>query len=232
MPGEGRQMTVEEMVELNNERRKQLNDENRKYYEEMIIYLRMSSVAQRKVEELLLEMLDHLLMAQQQGRTAKEVFGADPEAYCKEVVQSLDKQSLFYFPRFAFIFSVGLYVIFIIDGLYRLTIDPLLHHFFGIPLKEGFAIDSFILPVFGSFLVEFMMFFLRKSTFKSLGWQIFWIFLLQAIILGGFLLWNFILKNAMPVIPIPAWLSLLIGGLLWVIHRVLFKVIFKHVEIF
>lgn len=50
-------MTVDDMVALNNERRLQLKEENRKYYyEEMFVYLRLSRIPKRKAEELLLEM--------------------------------------------------------------------------------------------------------------------------------------------------------------------------------
>jgi DNA-binding ferritin-like protein (Dps family) len=93
-------MTAEEMIQVNNERRKQLNEENRKYYENMLVYLRLSSIPEKKTEELLLEMLDHLLIAQEEGRSAEDVFGKNPESYCKEVVQTMGKRSYFRFSRF------------------------------------------------------------------------------------------------------------------------------------
>ncbi|PTQ57274.1 MAG: hypothetical protein BSOLF_1825 [Candidatus Carbobacillus altaicus] len=37
-------------------------------------------------------MLDHLLIAQRKGRTAQDVFGDDPESYCKELIRTLDRQ--------------------------------------------------------------------------------------------------------------------------------------------
>lgn len=227
-----RRMTVEEMVELNNERRLQLNEENRKYYEEMLVYLRMSPVEQRKVEELLLEMLDHLLIAQREGRTAQDVFGDDPESYCKEVIQTLDRQPLFHFPRFAFIFSTVLYVGFLLDGLFRLTVYPLLNRFYGVPVPEGFKADWFVIAALGPLLIEGMMFFMRKTTFKGIGAKIGWLLLLQVISVGGFLLWHLILKDAVPMLPIPAWMSLGIGAALWLVHRLVFNGVFKHVEIF
>lgn len=41
-------MTAEEMIQVNNERRKQLNEENRKYYENMLVYLRLSSIPEKR----------------------------------------------------------------------------------------------------------------------------------------------------------------------------------------
>ncbi|CAM3487151.1 hypothetical protein AB1399_08005 [Hydrogenibacillus schlegelii] len=232
MNQETRRMTVEDMAALNNERRLQLNEENRKYYEEMLVYLRMSPVEQRKVEELLLEMLDHLLIAQREGRTAQDVFGDDPESYCKEVIQTLGRQRLFHFPRFAFIFSTVLYVGFLSDALFRLTVYPLLNHFYGVPVPEGFKADWFVMAALGPLWIEGMMFFMRKSTFKGMGAKIGWFLLLPVISVGGFLLWQYIFKDAVPMLPIPAWMSLAIGAALWSIHRLVFKGVFKHVDIF
>lgn len=221
-------MTEEEMVEKNNELRKQLTKENLKYYEDMLVYLRLSRISSKKTEELLLEILDHLLIAQKEGRTAEDVFGPDPEAYCEEVIQSMGRHSLLSFSRYAFIFSVGLYVVFLLDGIFRLIVEPLLSYFIDLPQREGFSIDWLIIPVFGIFLIEMMMFFLRKSTFKKWRWRMLLGLLPQAIIFGGFLLLFIYLKEMIPVLPIPAWISVLIGSVLWGLH----KVIFKRVELF
>lgn len=64
-------MTEKEMVALNNERRQQLTKENKAYYEDMLVYLRTSRIPAIKTEELLLEMLDHLLAAQKEGKGRK-----------------------------------------------------------------------------------------------------------------------------------------------------------------
>ena len=73
-------MNVKEMVELNNQRRKLLTKENLKYYEDMLVYIRLSyDKSDQEIEEVLLELLDHLLEAQKEGRTAKEVFGRNPK---------------------------------------------------------------------------------------------------------------------------------------------------------
>lgn len=70
----------------------------------MLVYLRVSPIPEKKTEELLLEMLDHLLIAQQEERSANEVLGMDPEAYCKDLVKSIGKQSRFSFKRYPFHF--------------------------------------------------------------------------------------------------------------------------------
>ncbi|MBE3569266.1 MAG: DUF1129 family protein [Bacillales bacterium] len=222
-------MTAKEMIQINNERRKQLNEENKKYYENMLVYLRLSSIPEKKTEELLLEMLDHLLIAQQEGRSAEDVFGMDPEAYCKEVVQSIGKQSLFSFKRYAFVFSIGLYIVFFIDGIFRLIIYPLLNLFIDLHPVKGFSVDYFFTPIFMCLVFDIMLLLIRESTFKKFSVRVLLGYVFPIMIAYCLpLILYFFLKDVLPVIPLPAWASLLIGILLWVMH----KMVFKHVDIF
>ncbi|MCC0758728.1 DUF1048 domain-containing protein [Bacillus sp. BRTN] len=88
-------MTEKEMVQLNNEKRKLLTAENEAAYGDMLIYLRLTSVPQKQMEELLLEILDHLLEAQEDGKTAHDTFGEDLKAYCDELIKSSEHQNSF-----------------------------------------------------------------------------------------------------------------------------------------
>ena len=47
------------------------------------------------MEELLLEILDHLLEAQEDGKTAHNIFGEDLKAYCDELINSSEHQNSF-----------------------------------------------------------------------------------------------------------------------------------------
>ncbi|SDJ62667.1 DUF1129 family protein [Salimicrobium halophilum] len=83
-------MHKKEMIKSNNEKRKELTEENREYYEDMLLYIRLSySKSELDMEEVLAELLDHLLEAQSQGRTAEDVFGNDPKAYAEDIVGEL-----------------------------------------------------------------------------------------------------------------------------------------------
>ncbi|WP_347862474.1 hypothetical protein U0355_04750 [Salimicrobium sp. PL1-032A] len=58
-------MQKKEMIKSNNEKRKELTEENREYYEDMLLYIRLSySKSEQDMEEVLAELLDHLLEAQ------------------------------------------------------------------------------------------------------------------------------------------------------------------------
>ncbi|MEK3735356.1 MULTISPECIES: DUF1129 family protein [Paenibacillus] len=83
-------MHTKDLIEENNRKRELLNEENEKYYTGLLIYIRTSfNRSEQETEEILMEVLDHLLEAQQNGRTAEEVFGNDPKAYAQEIVGEL-----------------------------------------------------------------------------------------------------------------------------------------------
>jgi len=222
-------MTAEEMIKLNNERRKLLNEKNREYYEKMLLYLRFSPIPEKTTEELLLEMLDHLLIAQQEGRSAEDVFGTDPEAYCKEVVRSVGKRSPFGFRRYAFIFNMGLCIVFFMDAIFRLAVHPLLNRFIDLPQPKGFSVDYFLTPIVMCLGVDLLLMLMRESTFKRFRTRILLRYLIPIALTYILPIILFIFLNKMiPVIPIPAWMSLLIGVVLWGLH----KWMYKRVEIF
>ncbi|MCM3762474.1 DUF1129 family protein [Alkalihalobacillus oceani] len=83
-------MRVKELIEENNRKRELLDKENENYYEGLLLYIRTSfNKSEQETEEILMEVLDHLLEAQEEGRTAEEVFGDDPKAYAEEIVGEL-----------------------------------------------------------------------------------------------------------------------------------------------
>ncbi|WP_117160935.1 DUF1129 family protein [Paraliobacillus sp. X-1268] len=85
-------MHVKELIEENNQKRKQLNKENLYYYEEMLVYIRLSfDKSEQATEEILTELLDHLLTAQEHGRSVEDIFGDNPKQYADEIVGELPK---------------------------------------------------------------------------------------------------------------------------------------------
>ncbi|MFE7063821.1 DUF1129 family protein [Sutcliffiella sp. NPDC057660] len=80
-------------IEENNEKRELLNKENLKLYEDLLLYIRTDlRIAEREGEELLLELLDHLLIAQQDGKSASILFGDDPRTYAEELISGLPSE--------------------------------------------------------------------------------------------------------------------------------------------
>jgi len=84
-------MKYSDLIHENNRIRALLHPANKEYYEGMLVYIRSSNIDQQKAEELLFEILQHMLDAQSKGRSAKEAFGNDPKAYCHELLEQLPK---------------------------------------------------------------------------------------------------------------------------------------------
>ena len=86
-------MNTTEMIELNNQLRKQLKQENAKYYEDLLVYIRSQAFAksEQETEGIALEILQDILEAQKHEQTAEDYFGKQP----KEVVDELVRQMSF-----------------------------------------------------------------------------------------------------------------------------------------
>src|SRR5699024_6093856 len=87
-------MKAKEMIQLNNEKRKQLNEENLKDYEDMLTYIRLTTTkSEQQTEEILLELLDHALIAQEEGKTIRDVFGDDLKAYSQGLIEEIPEET-------------------------------------------------------------------------------------------------------------------------------------------
>ncbi|HDR6314057.1 TPA: DUF1129 family protein [Bacillus thuringiensis] len=86
-------MNAQDMIELNNKKRELLTSENETAYGDMLVYLRLSNVPEHQVEELLLEILDHLIEAQAENKNAYDIFGNDLRSYCDELISALPAQT-------------------------------------------------------------------------------------------------------------------------------------------
>ncbi|PEW82004.1 hypothetical protein CN424_02900 [Bacillus cereus] len=86
-------MNAQDMIELNNKKRELLTSENETAYGDMLVYLRLSNVPEHQVEELLLEILDHLIEAQTENKNAYDIFGNDLQSYCDELISALPAQT-------------------------------------------------------------------------------------------------------------------------------------------
>ncbi|MGO0154343.1 hypothetical protein ACTL31_01960 [Leuconostoc mesenteroides] len=86
-------MNNDNLINRNNQLRKQLNSENKQYYEDLLIYIRGKSIFNREkdVEQILLDMLHDLIDAQSNGQTAESYFGRNPQSLADEILKTLPK---------------------------------------------------------------------------------------------------------------------------------------------
>ncbi|QKS69982.1 DUF1129 family protein [Paenalkalicoccus suaedae] len=81
-----------ELAKEIDEGQKELTKENKAYFSDMVIYFRLSfTKSEEEINEVLRDLLDHLLDAQAEGRSARDVFGDNPKQYANEVMGEIPK---------------------------------------------------------------------------------------------------------------------------------------------
>ena len=109
--------TIKKITAENNEKRELLSQENEEYYSNFLIYVRSSFFKdERAVEEVLLEMLDHLLLAQNEEKSADAVFGKNPKALADEVIENLPPEP------FKYMFTFGIEILATLLACYTVVI--------------------------------------------------------------------------------------------------------------
>jgi uncharacterized membrane-anchored protein len=88
-------VNAKQLIEENNNKRKLLTKENEAYYDDLLVYIRLQlTLSEQQSEEVLMEMLDHLIDGQKEGKTAKDIFGEDPLAFTDEIIEQLPKEKM------------------------------------------------------------------------------------------------------------------------------------------
>ncbi|SFB04499.1 Protein of unknown function [Lentibacillus halodurans] len=185
-------MNTKDLIQLNNEKRNQLTEENNKYYGDMLVYIRTNfNKSERYTEEVLLELLEHLLQAQAAGRSAKEVFGDDPKTYCDDIVGEIPSENKSNRITFA------LYIVLNLIGTVGLTVGFvgfILHSLFELgngnmafPVGSGMLIIFIDLLLLALFI--FMIFkWIKGSTFnekRPKKWiEFLWLWALSTLFIG------------------------------------------------
>lgn len=86
---------VQELISSNNDLRKQLNPVNEKYYSSLLIYVRTAGLFydDYEVESKLLEILQDIIDAQNDGSSAEEYFGQAPTDTANQLTANFTKVS-------------------------------------------------------------------------------------------------------------------------------------------
>lgn len=81
-------MKTSELIEKNNELRKLLNPENEQFYSDFLVYTRLKAFKQDefKIETILLEILNDILDAQDEGISAAQYFGKNPKQVADDLL--------------------------------------------------------------------------------------------------------------------------------------------------
>ncbi|WP_414054195.1 DUF1129 family protein [Macrococcus equi] len=221
-------MKTKDIIEQNNLKRKELTPENRKVYEEVIMYLRNDfSISEHVTEVALLDLLDHLLESQIHEVTPEEFFGDDPKQFAKDLIAEIPKES----KSNVYLFTLSLVCLFF--GLFRITtslIDATYFYIFNKINKVNviqelisefiivFVIVTIILIAIKRF--QYNSFSNNSNTQKNILFTI----ILSSLFIP-FLVINF-LPQLIPydkMIIIPWYINLIIGIILIVIYKFLFN---------
>jgi len=146
-------MEAKQLIELNNQKRKELTKENEKVYSDFMVYIRLQlTLSEQQSEEVLMEILDHLIEAQYEGKPASALFGDDPKKFADELIADIPKENRK--NAVSFISGLGLQLLsyfFLANGILSFILS-----FFSkkenlvYPLKAGVI---FLLIAFGTFFV-------------------------------------------------------------------------------
>lgn len=111
-------MKAVSLIKRNNDLRKELTLENKKYYEELMVYIRANSTfkSELDVEQILLDILNDILEAQFNNQTAQSYFGKDPKQSADEILKSLPRNYTETI-KFALSIALGYVIVFMIPSL-------------------------------------------------------------------------------------------------------------------
>ncbi|EHO50180.1 DUF1129 family protein [Lentilactobacillus kisonensis] len=81
------------LITRNNQLREELTSENKKYYEDLMVYIRSKSTFKREsdIEQILFDILTDIIDAQSNGQSARNYFGHDPKTSADAILKSLPR---------------------------------------------------------------------------------------------------------------------------------------------
>ena len=139
-------MNTANLLKHNNELRLQLNEENKKFYEELLVACRMKNTTKNEtaLEIQLLEILQDLIIYQKQGKSFTDVFGNDINKLSSSILVELPKENKVKIFRFSLVYLLILIISSLVPSVFTRTIDPITIMFF-ISLSLGSAVCSYLL---------------------------------------------------------------------------------------
>lgn len=121
-------MNITNLLEYNNKLRLQLNEDNKKYYEELLVTCRAKGITSREAElEIqLLEILQDLISYQNKGKNFHEIFGTDINKLSNSIIESLPKENKTIVYRFILTYILITIVSSLLPSVYTKSLQPYL----------------------------------------------------------------------------------------------------------
>lgn len=140
-------MNITDLIKQNNELRSQLNEENKKYYEELLIACRMKNTTKKEseLEIQLLEILQDLILYQKQGKNFTDVFGNDIHKLSSSILLELPKENKVKLLKFILVYFLILIISAIFPSVFTKTIEPITTMFSILLLALGSSVCLYLL---------------------------------------------------------------------------------------
>lgn len=212
-----------ELIEENNHKRELLTSENEQVYENLLLYIRTDlRVDEHAGEEILMDLLDHLLEAQENGKNAADLFGNSPQVYADELIDQLPNQkrrNVYWLAASGIAGLVGWFAI--TYGVINAVLSFFTTREIDIALGSIFLILLSVSLV-GTIGVKLFFKIIRSSVFKPKSQQ--WKMYVKAGLFGmaGFLLIlgaAFLFDGIGPVVHVEWWVFLIVGMVLLVLNK-------------
>jgi transmembrane protein tmp6 len=148
-------MNIQNLLEYNNKLRPQLNEENKKYYEELLVACRAKAIIAKEAElEIqLLEILQDLITYQNQGKNFPDIFGNDINKLSDSIIKLLPKEHKTTIYHFISVYTLILIISFLLPSIFTKSIQPYL------------AVFSILVLILGTSLCFYLL--LYKKTEKN-----------------------------------------------------------------
>ena len=101
---------TEQLIEQNNQLREQLTKENERYYSDLLVYTRIRGffLNEQQLEEQLLQILQDMLDAQNDGVSAADYYGHQPQQLAEQLLDTFPKASNYTLVKWAgYIFGLS-----------------------------------------------------------------------------------------------------------------------------
>lgn len=97
------------MIEENNKLREKLSLENQDYYENLLVYMRTVGLFydDKELEQLVLQILQDIIAAQNEGETAESYFGKNPQETADELLKNIGTSKKEFFKIFGIVFGIA-----------------------------------------------------------------------------------------------------------------------------
>ena len=140
-------MNIGNLLEYNNKLRMQLNEENKKYYEELLVACRAKAIIAKEavLEIQLLEILQDLITYQNQGKNFPDIFGNDINKLSDSIIELLPKENKTTIYRFMLSYILILIISLLFPSIFAKSIQPYLTVFSILVLILGSGMCIYLL---------------------------------------------------------------------------------------